>query len=71
MEITFVVWNFWSRTLSASGSYSQAGWLAGWQTKSIFLNSLQIEMLESSLRLTKVQHYYSSTNAFKLVYAKA
>ena len=29
--IGFVVWNFWSCTPSASGSYGRlAGWLAGW-----------------------------------------
>ena len=26
-------------------------------------------MLESSLCLTKVQHYYSSTNGFKLIFS--
>ena len=49
-----------------------AGWLAGRQNPGKFQNFknlLQIEMLGFSLRLTKVQHYYSSTNAFKLVFS--
>ena len=46
------------------------GLTAGRQTKcrSIlkFLNSLYIETFDFSLRLTKVQHHYNSTNAFQV-----
>ena len=58
--ITFVLRNFWSCTPSTSGFY-------GRQTK-----SRQIKIFHFSLRLTKVQCYYNSTNAFKLIFlAKA
>ena len=33
------------------------------------LNSLYIESFDFSVHLTKVQHYYSSTNAFQVVFS--
>ena len=47
----------------ASGSY---GRLAD-EIQVNFKKLLHIEMLEFLLHLTKAQHYYSSTNAFKLL----
>ena len=44
-----------------------ADWLAGRQNSGEFqkfLNSLQLDIFDISLRLTSVQHHYSSTNAF-------
>ena len=62
----------WSHTASASGSYSrQAGWQSGRQSdKGRFenLNSLRIASVRFSWHLTKVQCYYSVTNAFQSVF---
>ena len=64
-SITFVVWNSWSCTLSASGSYGrQGGWQAGRQNPGKFRNfqnSLQIEMFEFSHRLTEVRYFAKKT----------
>ena len=52
---------------SATGSY-------GWQADKIqvnfnvFKNLLQIKFFNSLLHLAKLHHYYSSMNAFKLVF---
>ena len=52
-----------------------AGWLAGWPAGRRntgkfrkFQNWLLAEILEFSLRLTKIQHHYSLTNAFQRVF---
>ena len=50
---------------------NEAGWLAGLLTKSRYKisNLIRMEVFEFSFHLTKVQRYYSSTNAFKLVFS--
>ena len=35
----------------------------------IFLNSLYIKSFDFSLCLTKIQHHYSTTNAFQVVFS--
>ena len=48
-----------------------AGRLAGWRNTGEFRNFqnwLYVKILNLSLRLTKVQHHYSLTNAFQLVF---
>ena len=49
----------------------QAGWLAGRQNTGKFQkfqNWLWAEIFEFLLRLTKIQHHYSLTNAFQWVF---
>ena len=59
VAITFIVWNFWSPTPSATGSY---GRLAD-RRKKVNLKFSKSEIFEFLLCLTKVQHHYILINA--------
>ena len=53
--------------ISGALHLAQPGLTAGWQAGRL-ADEIQVEIFNLSLCLTKVQHYYSLTNAFQSVF---